>query len=147
MARTNKNKEAAIGSQNRTVGPNEAKSALTHCIKLQRPIMMWGAPGIGKSDIVKQIADAQKREVVDIRLPLWEPTDIKGIPYYNAKENNMVWASPAELPTDPKSNCNRFLRRVKLGGTGCTGGGLSTYTKQKSRTVSPTQRCFNCSGR
>ena len=50
-----KNKEAAVGSQNRTVTPNEAKSALTHCIKLQRPIMMWGAPGIGKSDIVKQI--------------------------------------------------------------------------------------------
>jgi len=70
MARA-KNKEAAVGSQNRTVSPNEAKSALTHCIKLQRPIMMWGAPGIGKSDIVKQIADAEGREVIDIRLPLW----------------------------------------------------------------------------
>ena len=109
MARSSKNKEAAIGSQNRTVGPNEAKSALTHCIKLQRPIMMWGAPGIGKSDIVKQIADAEGREVIDIRLPLWEPTDIKGIPYYNSKENNMVWASPAELPTDPKSKAIVFL--------------------------------------
>ncbi len=42
MART-KNKEQAVGSQNRTVTPNEAKSALTHCIQLQRPIMMWGA--------------------------------------------------------------------------------------------------------
>ena len=94
-----KNKEQAVGSQNRTVTPNEAKLALEHCIKLQRPIMMWGAPGIGKSDIVKQVADAHKREVIDIRLPLWEPTDIKGIPYYNSKENNMVWASPAELPT------------------------------------------------
>ena len=72
-----KNKEAAVGSQNRTVTPNEAKSALTHCIQLQRPIMMWGAPGIGKSDIVKQIADTEGREVIDIRLPLWEPTDIK----------------------------------------------------------------------
>ena len=109
MPRANKNKEAAIGSQNRTVSPNEAKSALTHCIKLQRPIMMWGAPGIGKSDIVKQIADAEGRDVIDIRLPLWEPTDIKGIPYYNAKENNMVWASPAELPTDPKSTAIVFL--------------------------------------
>ena len=108
MARA-KNKEAAVGSQNRTVSPNEAKSALTHCIKLQRPIMMWGAPGIGKSDIVKQIADAEGREVIDIRLPLWEPTDIKGIPYYNSKENNMVWASPAELPTDPKSKAIVFL--------------------------------------
>ena len=83
MARA-KNKEQAVGSQNRTVTPNEAKLALEHCIKLQRPIMMWGAPGIGKSDIVKQIADSEKREVIDIRLPLWEPTDIKGIPYYNA---------------------------------------------------------------
>ncbi len=104
-----KNKEAAVGSQNRTVTPNEAKSALTHCIQLQRPIMMWGAPGIGKSDIVKQIADSEGRQVIDIRLPLWEPTDIKGIPYYNSAENNMVWASPAELPTDPKSNAIVFL--------------------------------------
>ena len=108
MARA-KNKEQAIGSQNRTVTPNEAKLALEHCIKLQRPIMMWGAPGIGKSDIVKQIADSQKREVIDIRLPLWEPTDIKGIPYYNAKENNMVWAAPAELPVDEKSTAVIFL--------------------------------------
>ena len=104
-----KKTEQTVGSQNRTVTPNEAKSALTHCVKLQRPIMMWGAPGIGKSDIVKQIAETQNREVIDIRLPLWEPTDIKGIPYYNSKENNMVWASPAELPTDPDSNAIVFL--------------------------------------
>ena len=51
--------------------------------------MMWGAPGIGKSDIVKQIGDEQSREVIDIRLPLWEPTDIKGIPFYNSKSNAM----------------------------------------------------------
>ena len=30
------------------------------------------------------------RQVIDIRLPLWEPTDIKGIPYYNSKENNLI---------------------------------------------------------
>ena len=107
MAR--KTKETAVGSQNRTVTPNEAKSALTHCIELQRPIMMWGAPGIGRCDIGKERADEQKRQLIDIRLPLWEPRDIKGIPYYNSQENNMVWASPAELPTDPKSNAIVFL--------------------------------------
>jgi MoxR-like ATPase len=77
MVRANKNKEAAVGSQNRTVSPNEAKSALTHCIKLQRPIMMWGAPGIGKSDIVKQIADAEGREVIDIRFHYGSPQTSK----------------------------------------------------------------------
>ena len=66
MAR--KTKETAVGSQNRTVTPNEAKSAIEHCIKLQRPLMMWGAPGIGKSDIVKQVADDQNRDVIDLSL-------------------------------------------------------------------------------
>ena len=38
-----KSEKQAVGSQNRTVTPNEAKLALEHCIKLQRPIMTWGA--------------------------------------------------------------------------------------------------------
>ena len=56
-------------SQTRTVSPQEAKTAIQHCLDLQRPIMVWGAPGIGKSDIVKQIGNDAKREVIDIRLP------------------------------------------------------------------------------
>ena len=55
-------------SQTRTVSPQEAKSAITHCLALKRPIMVWGAPGIGKSDIVKQIGTDQKREVIDLSL-------------------------------------------------------------------------------
>ena len=91
-------------STNRTVSPNEAKAAVRKAIKIQRPIFLWGAPGIGKSDLVKQIGDEQGREVIDVRLSLWEPTDIKGIPYYNSVENTMTWAPPAEVPTDPDSN-------------------------------------------
>ena len=96
-------------STNRTVSPNEAKAAVRKAIKIQRPIFLWGAPGIGKSDIVKQIGDEQDREVIDVRLSLWEPTDIKGIPYYNSVENSMTWAPPSELPTDPESTAILFL--------------------------------------
>ena len=96
-------------SANRTVSPNEAKAAIRKCIKKQRPVFMWGPPGIGKSDIVKQIGDEQEREVIDVRLSLWEPTDIKGIPYYNSNSNSMTWAPPAELPTDPESTAILFL--------------------------------------
>ena len=96
-------------SANRTVGPNEAKAALRKCIKKQRPVFIWGPPGIGKSDIVKQIGNEQEREVIDVRLSLWEPTDIKGIPYYNSNSNTMTWAPPAELPTDPDSTAILFL--------------------------------------
>ena len=96
----------------RQIGPSQVITALKHCIQLQRPCMVWGAPGIGKSDIVKQIGDAQGREVIDIRLPLWEPTDIKGIPFYNSKSNLMEWAPPIELPSDPKSTAILFLDEI-----------------------------------
>jgi hypothetical protein len=96
-------------SANRTQSPNEAKAAIRKCFKVSRPVFLWGPPGIGKSDIVKQIAEEQDREVVDVRLSLWEPTDIKGIPYYTSNLNSMVWAPPVELPSDPESTAILFL--------------------------------------
>lgn len=96
-------------SGNRSVTPSEAKKSIRKCIKVQRPVFMWGPPGIGKSDIVKQIGEEQGREVIDVRLSLWEPTDIKGIPYYNADLGSMTWAPPAELPTDEDSTAILFL--------------------------------------
>jgi hypothetical protein len=93
----------------RTVGPKKAKKAIAKAIQKRRPVFLWGPPGIGKSDIVKQIGDNAGREVIDIRLPLWEPTDIKGIPYYNSDQGKMVWAPPAELPTNPDSTAIIFL--------------------------------------
>ena len=96
-------------SGNRTVGPNDAKKSIRKAVKIKQPLFMWGPPGIGKSDIVKQIGIEQGRDVIDVRLSLWEPTDIKGIPYYNSNANTMSWAPPAELPTDPESTAILFL--------------------------------------
>jgi hypothetical protein len=93
----------------RQVGPKSAKRSISRAIKMRRAVFLWGPPGIGKSDIVKQIGDDAGREVIDVRLALWEPTDIKGIPYYNADKGTMVWAPPAELPTDPNSTAIIFL--------------------------------------
>jgi hypothetical protein len=93
----------------RQVGPKMAKRAIRKAIQKRRPVFLWGPPGIGKSDIVKQIGADADREVIDVRLALWEPTDIKGIPYYNADAGKMVWAPPAELPTDEDSTAIIFL--------------------------------------
>jgi|TARA_A100001388_G_scaffold13897_1_gene9413 hypothetical protein len=83
----------------RTVSPNQAKSSIRRAFKKKRPIFIWGPPGIGKSEIVHQIGSEYKKSlVIDIRLSLWEPTDIKGIPYFDSNQNTMVWAPPAELP-------------------------------------------------
>jgi hypothetical protein len=83
----------------RTVSPNKAKKSIIRAFKKKRPIFLWGPPGIGKSDIIHQIGTHLEAHVIDVRLSLWEPTDIKGIPYYAANDNTMAWASPAELPT------------------------------------------------
>ena len=93
----------------RQVGPKAAKRSIRKAIQTRRPVFLWGPPGIGKSDIVKQIGQDAGREVIDVRLALWEPTDIKGIPYYNAEKGTMVWAPPSELPMDPESTAIIFL--------------------------------------
>ena len=68
------------GLTTRQLSPNKAKASILHALKIKRPIFLWGGPGIGKSEVVHQIAKNIEAKVIDIRLSLWEPTDIKGIP-------------------------------------------------------------------
>lgn len=88
-----------MSEQTRQVTPKSTKKALLRAFKAKRPIFLWGPPGVGKSDIVKQIGESLNAPVIDVRLSLWDPTDIKGIPYFNATTNTMEWAPPAELPS------------------------------------------------
>ena len=85
----------------RTVSPNGAKKSIKHAMKKKRPIFLGGPPGIGKSEVVEQITDSfSNSHLIDIRLSLWEPTDIKGIPYFDSNTGTMVWGAPSELPTE-----------------------------------------------
>ena len=86
-------------NENRTVGPKAARKAIEKALKAKRPIFAWGSPGIGKSDMVKQIGKDTNSAVIDVRLSLWDPTDIKGIPYFDDTSNTMRWAPPEELPS------------------------------------------------
>ena len=85
----------------RQVSPNSAKKSILHAITKKRPIFLWGPPGIGKSDIVAQVTHTLSNSyLIDVRLSLWEPTDVKGIPYFDSNTGTMVWAPPAELPSE-----------------------------------------------
>ena len=64
------------------------------------PTFLWGAPGIGKSSIVNQIAKDKKIGFIDLRLALMDPTDLKGIPFYDKESHTALWAPPAFLPKE-----------------------------------------------
>lgn len=60
------------------------------------PVMLWGPPGVGKSQIVAQVAENHGVAIVDIRLSQMEPSDLRGIPFKH--EHKVEWAIPAMLP-------------------------------------------------
>lgn len=93
----------------RTINPGKLKLALRHAFLRRRPLFIWGSPGVGKSDIIAQIGIELNRPVIDIRLLLQEPTDIRGIPYLDPTDNKMKWSDPADLPTDKFSNAIVFF--------------------------------------
>lgn len=65
-----------------TVTPRALKKDLVTCMNAGLVPIVLGAPGIGKSDIVRQIADQYNLEVVDIRLAQAAPEDLNGLPRF-----------------------------------------------------------------
>jgi hypothetical protein len=84
--------------------PSLLLPALKHLINIQRPVFLWGAPGVGKSDLIKQVADDMKVELKDVRLSLMDPTDLKGFPTQGKSGTKAVmsWLQPDFLPTKGK---------------------------------------------
>jgi hypothetical protein len=60
------------------------------------PVMLWGPPGVGKSQIIAGIAKRHGTPLIDLRLSQMEPTDLRGIPF--RKGDNVEWSVPAMLP-------------------------------------------------
>ncbi len=60
------------------------------------PVMLWGPPGVGKSQMVAQVAAKHAVPVIDIRLSQMEPSDLRGIPFRSGEQ--VEWAVPALLP-------------------------------------------------
>ena len=87
-------------TENRTVTSEEARVALLQCFNRQRPVFLWGPPGIGKSELVESIAKEMNGYMIDLRLGQMDPTDIRGIPFYNKDLGLMDWAPPIELPSE-----------------------------------------------
>lgn len=91
---------AAVLSDNHTITSVQARKSILKAFSKKRPVFLWGPPGIGKSDVVAEIAAELGGAIIDLRMAQMEPTDIRGIPFFNKDNGKMDWAPPVDLPVE-----------------------------------------------
>ena len=79
------------------IGPRVA-AVLRLAYRAHRAVLLEGPTGIGKSELVKQVADELGIEFRVLDLSLLEPPDLVGLPVLDG--GRTAWATPASLPTE-----------------------------------------------
>ena len=67
-------------------------------VDARQPVFIWGPPGVGKSDVVRQIAETKKVALKDVRALLLDPVDLRGLPFLSGN-GQAKWATPDFLPS------------------------------------------------
>ena len=76
---------------------------------------LWGPPGVGKSDGVMQIAEnirkntGKKVHVTDIRLLLFSPIDLRGVPVADSNKEFTKWLKPQIFNLDASEEVVNIL--------------------------------------
>lgn len=113
----------------RTIRPSQLKSELRANALARVPTMIWGPPGLGKSQIVYQFADDLNAKVFELRANLFDPVDVRGglkvveqadgtyrtrygVPedYPDTNYTGTVVLLIDELPNAPKATQNALLQ-------------------------------------
>ena len=113
--------ESNISSVSVTKMVDQLTAAFSACVEQNMPfstlpsMMLWGAPGVGKSQGVRQLADSLtkrtgKRTVVtDVRLLLFDPVDLRGLPTANEDKTLAVWLRPKIFQMDESPDTINIL--------------------------------------
>ena len=76
--------------------PSKIRETLSSLWTTRWPAFIWGPPGVGKSSVIAQLAKERGQPLVDIRAPLLDPTDLRGIPAVVG--DRAEWFPPGFLP-------------------------------------------------
>jgi len=82
------------------MNPEKAAVAINIGLDADIPVMIWGAPGVGKSETVFQVGAKNGLPIRDVRLSQMDPVDIRGVP--SVTEGHTFWNIPAFLPNVEK---------------------------------------------
>ncbi|HYE72078.1 MAG TPA: ATP-binding protein, partial [Blastocatellia bacterium] len=80
-----------------TMKPSQLRQFLASAIKQQLPILITGAPGVGKSDIVASAAQDAQAELIISHPVVSDPTDAKGLPWANKNATEATFLPFGEL--------------------------------------------------
>ncbi len=64
------------------------------------PLMVWGAPGLGKSTIIQDIAKEFGIGFIDVRLAQREPVDVRGLPVPDRERKCVDWFVSGDWPRE-----------------------------------------------
>jgi len=90
--------------------PSHVALAIAQCVTIKKPLFVWGPPGVGKSDSVRQAAASLGVDLIDFRAALRDAVDIMGLP--GSKDGATFYNLPAGLPRDPESKGILFLDEI-----------------------------------
>ncbi len=80
------------------MNPKLIVSSLHTLIETGQPSFLWGPPGVGKSQVVTQVAKELSYQLIDLRAVLLDPVDLRGLP--TVTEGAATWCAPSFLPTE-----------------------------------------------
>lgn len=82
--------------------PSEAIAAINALWPLGYAVMLWGRPGVGKSQLVAQLAQQRDAELRDVRLSQKTASDIGGLPALDHQHKQTTFYLPDFLPREDK---------------------------------------------
>lgn len=85
---------------------------------IKHSILGLGAPGVGKSQVIRQIGKKFGYKVIDIRLAQMSEVEIGGLIYPNEARTRTVWLAPDILPNEERDGKNTILLLDEI--TSCT---------------------------
>ena len=98
------------------VPPSVAKQYILDCLQAGIVPFVTGSPGIGKSQIIKEIAKEMNWKVIDHRLSTSDVTDLLGLPHFVKKPNGKEVATfapfdifPTELDQIPEGYAGTLI--------------------------------------
>ena len=77
-----------------------AARAVKTFVAMNQPVFLWGSPGIGKSQLIAQVADDLGALMVDFRLSQIDAVDLHGLPDVDTSTSTATttWRVPSTLP-------------------------------------------------